>query len=70
MIGLKAASGPRRLEVAVDLPRPRNQVTTRESAGILRLRHKLYDFIYTSERVASGERAMKLAEGARCSRRR
>ena len=56
VIGLKADPGRVGLEVAVDLPRPRNQVATREAPEFLRLRHKLYDFIYTSERVASGER--------------
>ena len=56
VIGLKADPGRVGLEVAVDLPRPRNQVATREAPEFLRLRHKLYDFIYTSERVASGGR--------------
>jgi len=31
------------------LPRPRRQVTTRETPEFLRLRHKLYDFIHASE---------------------
>ena len=57
VIGLHSHPGRVGLEIAVDLPRPRNQVTTRESAEFLRLRHKLYDFIYSGERAASGARA-------------
>ena len=53
VIGLKTHPGRVGLEIAVDLRRPRNQVTTREAPEFLRLRHKLYDFIYTSERAAS-----------------
>ncbi len=49
VIGLKPHPGRVGVELAVDLPRPRNQVTTRESPEFLRLRHKLYDFIYASE---------------------
>ena len=56
VIGLKTHPGRVGLEIAVDLQRPRNQVTTREAPEFLRLRHKLYDFIYTSERAASGGR--------------
>ena len=49
VIGLTPHPGRVGVEFAVDLPRPRNQVTTRESPEFLRLRHKLYDFIYASE---------------------
>lgn len=57
VIGLKAHPGRVGLEIGVELPRPRNQVTTREAPEFLRLRHKLYDFIYTSERAGSGAHA-------------
>ncbi len=52
VIGLLPRPGRVGLEIAIDLPRPRNQVTTRESPEFLRLRHKLYAFIYASERRA------------------
>jgi NitT/TauT family transport system ATP-binding protein len=54
VIGLKAHPGRLGIEVKVDLPRPRNQVTTRETPEFLRLRHILYDFIYSSERGDPG----------------
>jgi NitT/TauT family transport system ATP-binding protein len=49
VIGLRPHPGRVGVEFSIDLPRPRNQISTRESAGFLRLRHKLYDFIYASE---------------------
>jgi NitT/TauT family transport system ATP-binding protein len=49
VIGLKPHPGRVGLEIEVDLPRPRNQVTTRELPEFLRLRHRLYDFIQASE---------------------
>ena len=45
VIGLQAHPGRIGIEVEVDLPRPRNQVTTREAPEFLRLRRELYDFI-------------------------
>jgi NitT/TauT family transport system ATP-binding protein len=33
----------------VDLPKPRNQLTTRESPAFLRLRRALFDFIREGE---------------------
>ena len=57
VIGLMPHPGRVGIEVSVDLPRPRNQVTTRESPEFLRLRHTLYDFIYSSE--SGGVEAMK-----------
>jgi NitT/TauT family transport system ATP-binding protein len=49
VIGLRPHPGRVGVELEIVLPRPRNQVSTRESAEFLRLRHKLYDFIYASE---------------------
>ena len=49
VIGLRPHPGRVGVEFGIDLPRPRNQISTRESARFLRLRHKLYDFIYASE---------------------
>ena len=54
VIGLKPHPGRIGVEVMVDLPRPRDQVTTRESPDFLRLRHKLYDFIHASEAGEAG----------------
>ena len=50
VIGLMPHPGRIGIELSVDLPRPRDQVTTRESPEFLRLRHKLYDFIHASEK--------------------
>jgi len=36
--------------IEVELPRPRNQLTTRESPAFLQLRRRLFDFIAESER--------------------
>ena len=33
----------------VDLPRPRHQLTTRESPGFLRLRRAIFDFVREGE---------------------
>jgi NitT/TauT family transport system ATP-binding protein len=49
VIGLRPHPGRVGIELTVDLPRERNQVTTRERPEFLRLRHKLYDFIHASE---------------------
>ena len=40
---------PHRTGVQVDLPKPRNQLTTRESPAFLRLRRALFDFIREGE---------------------
>ncbi len=50
VIGLKPQPGRIGIELKVDLPRPRDQVTTREAPEFLRLRHKLYDFIHASRK--------------------
>jgi NitT/TauT family transport system ATP-binding protein len=49
VLGLRPHPGRIGIELGVDLPRPRHQVTTRESPEFLSLRHKLYDFIHASE---------------------
>ena len=49
VIGLKPHPGRIGIELKVGLPRPRDQVTTRESPEFLHLRHKLYDFIQLSQ---------------------
>ncbi|HXT07370.1 MAG TPA: ABC transporter ATP-binding protein [Roseiarcus sp.] len=49
VIGLKPHPGRIGIEIEVDLPRPRNQVTTRESPAFLALRRQLYDFIHGVE---------------------
>jgi NitT/TauT family transport system ATP-binding protein len=49
VIGLMSHPGRVGLDVAIELPRPRNQVSTRESPEFLRLRRTLYDFIHASE---------------------
>ena len=52
VIGLMSHPGRVGLDVAIDLPRPRNQVSTRESPEFLELRRTLYDFIHASETAA------------------
>ena len=49
VIGLMPHPGRVGLDVAIELPRPRNQVSTRESPEFLKLRRTLYDFIHASE---------------------
>jgi NitT/TauT family transport system ATP-binding protein len=49
VIGLMSHPGRVGLDVAIELPRPRNQVSTRESPEFLKLRRTLYDFIHASE---------------------
>ena len=49
VIGLSPHPGRIGLELKVSLPRPRDQIATRESAEFLRLRRELYDFIRTAE---------------------
>jgi NitT/TauT family transport system ATP-binding protein len=51
VIGLSAHPGRIGIELSVELPRPRDQVATRESSEFLALRRKLYDFIHASERA-------------------
>ena len=45
VIGLTPHPGRIGVEMRVDLPRPRHQMTTRESPDFLTLRRQLYDFI-------------------------
>ena len=45
VIGLLAHPGRVAVDVPVRLPRPRHQITTRESPEFLRLRRELHDFI-------------------------
>jgi len=49
VIGLLPHPGRVGIEVEVDLPRPRNQLATREEPAFLRLRRVLFDFIEKSE---------------------
>jgi NitT/TauT family transport system ATP-binding protein len=49
VIGLEPHPGRIGIEVKVNLPRPRDQVATRETPEFLRLRRKLYDFIYATQ---------------------
>ncbi|WP_252511342.1 ABC transporter ATP-binding protein [Phreatobacter aquaticus] len=49
VIGLLPHPGRIGIELKVDLPRPRNQLTTREEPEFLRLRRILFDFIKASE---------------------
>jgi len=50
VIGLLPHPGRIGIEVDVPLPRPRDQLTTREHPEFLKLRRELFDFIKTSER--------------------
>jgi NitT/TauT family transport system ATP-binding protein len=52
VIGLLPHPGRIGIELKVDLPRPRDQLTTREDPEFLKLRRQLFDFIKASE--ASG----------------
>ncbi|MDR3468884.1 MAG: ABC transporter ATP-binding protein [Xanthobacteraceae bacterium] len=49
VIGLLPHPGRIGLDLEVDLPRPRDQLATREHPEFLRLRRELFDFIRTSE---------------------
>mgnify|MGYP000883686652 CR=1 FL=1 len=49
VIGLLPNPGRIGIELAIDLPRPRDQLTTRENPEFLRLRRELFDFIKASE---------------------
>jgi len=49
VIGLLPHPGRIGIELAIDLPRPRDQLTTREHPEFLRLRRQLFDFIKASE---------------------
>lgn len=49
VIGLLANPGRIGIDLSVDLPRPRNQLETREMPGFLRLRRQLFDFIEKAE---------------------
>jgi NitT/TauT family transport system ATP-binding protein len=53
VIGLQPHPGRIGVEIKVDLPRPRDQVATRESPAFLALRRQLYDFIHGVEGRAS-----------------
>ena len=50
VIGLLADPGRLGMEITVELPRPRDQLTTREQPEFLRLRRQLFDFIQDAER--------------------
>jgi NitT/TauT family transport system ATP-binding protein len=50
VIGLLPHPGRIGIGLKIDLPRPRDQVATRESAEFLRLRRELYEFIKSAER--------------------
>jgi NitT/TauT family transport system ATP-binding protein len=50
VIGLSPHPGRIGIELAIDLPRPRDQLTTRENPEFLRLRRELFDFIKASEK--------------------
>jgi NitT/TauT family transport system ATP-binding protein len=52
VIGLLPHPGRIGIDLKVNLPRPRDQVTTRESPEFLALRRELYDFIHKAERGA------------------
>lgn len=49
VIGLLPNPGRVGIELEIDLPRPRDQLTTRENPEFLRLRRELFDFIKASE---------------------
>jgi ABC-type nitrate/sulfonate/bicarbonate transport system ATPase subunit len=50
VIGLSPHPGRIGIELAIDLPRSRDQLTTRENPEFLRLRRELFDFIKASEK--------------------
>jgi NitT/TauT family transport system ATP-binding protein len=49
VVGLLPHPGRIGIELDVDLPRPRDQLATREHPEFLRLRRQLFDFIKASE---------------------
>jgi len=49
VIGLLPHPGRIGIDLPIDLPRPRDQLTTREDPEFLRLRRELFDFIKASE---------------------
>lgn len=49
VIGLLPNPGRVGIDLAIDLPRPRDQLTTRENPEFLRLRRELFDFIKATE---------------------
>jgi len=49
VIGLLPHPGRIGIDLPIDLPRPRHQLTTREDPEFLRLRRELFDFIKASE---------------------
>src|SRR5882757_1395992 len=49
VVGLLPHPGRIGIELRIDLPRPRDQLTTRENPEFLRLRRELFDFIKASE---------------------
>src|SRR3979490_2578899 len=49
VVGLLPHPGRIGIELKIDLPRPRDQLTTRENPDFLRLRRELFDFIKASE---------------------
>ncbi|MDU3132963.1 MAG: ATP-binding cassette domain-containing protein, partial [Bradyrhizobium sp.] len=49
VVGLLPHPGRVGLELTIDLPRPRDQLATREHPEFLRLRRALFDFIKASE---------------------
>jgi NitT/TauT family transport system ATP-binding protein len=50
VIGLLPHPGRIGIELTVNLPRPRDQLATREQPEFLRLRRQLFDFIKATER--------------------
>jgi NitT/TauT family transport system ATP-binding protein len=50
VIGLLPHPGRIGIELEIDLPRPRDQLTTRENSQFLALRRELFDFIKASEK--------------------
>jgi NitT/TauT family transport system ATP-binding protein len=50
VIGLAPDPGRIGITVDVDLPRPRNQLTTREDGTFLQRRRELFDFIQETEK--------------------
>lgn len=50
VIGLLPQPGRIGIELKIGLPRPRDQIATREDPEFLRLRRELYDFIKSAER--------------------